>query len=315
MRVWRGEEARLARFADRPVLALGFFDGVHRGHQALVRRALADARQQGRAAGVLTFEPHPLTVVKPGRTVELLTTEEEKERLLAGLGLDEAVIYPFSRSLAGLPAEAFVREILVDQLAVAEVVVGYNFTFGAGGAGHYGLLRRQGEVLGFRAVMIPPVTVHRKVVSSTAIRERLMAGQVDEAWRMLGYPYFVSGRVGRGAGRGQKLGFPTANLELPPEKLIPRDGVYVAGSTLPGEQSERLSVAAVGRALTFAGDRRQVEVHLPGYTGDLYGAAVKVSFYRRLREMRRFPSREALQAQVSEDVRRAEALWPFVYSG
>ncbi|MGE5553194.1 MAG: bifunctional riboflavin kinase/FAD synthetase [Betaproteobacteria bacterium] len=314
MMVWRGEDAQEVRFNDRPVLALGFFDGVHRGHQALVRRAVTDARRQGRPAGVLTFEPHPLAVVGRRQEVSLLTTPEEKEELLAKLGVERTIVYPFSRDLAELSPESFARKILREQLGVAEVVVGYNFSFGAGGTGRYALLRKLGKALGFQAAMIPPVTAHREVVSSTAIRERLSGGRVEEARWMLGYPYFLRGRVIRGAGRGHGLGFPTANLALPPGKLTPGDGVYLVGVVLPGSREERPGLAAVGQPLTFASDRRQIEVHLLGWAGDLYGADVQVSFHRRLREMRCFPSREGLQEQVREDLRRAEALWPILYS-
>lgn len=310
MKVWQGAEAQSVRFSERPVLALGFFDGVHRGHQALVRRAVADARRLGTAPGVLTFDPHPLAVVRPGQPVDLLTSPEEKLELLAGLGVEVALVYPFSRTLAGLPAADFVQEVLIRQLRVAEVVVGYNFRFGAGGAGHYGLLRRLGEADDFRAVMIPPVRVHAEVVSSTAVRENLLQGRVEEARRMLGYPYFFDGEVVRGAGRGQGLGFPTANLRRPQGKLVPGDGVYLGGVSLPGEDEERPGLVAVGKASTFGGEEREVEVHLPGYAGDLYGLQLRVSFYRRLRDMTRFPSPGALKEQVAADLRRAEALWP-----
>lgn len=296
------------RLDEGPVLALGFFDGVHRGHRALVRRAIADARRQGRPAGVLTFDPHPQAVLRPHQTIPSLTTRPEKVELLAGLGADFAVIYPFSLKLAQLSPESFVQKILAEQLGVAEVVVGYNFTFGARGAGRYGLLRRLGEENGFAAVVIPPVTVGRKVVSSTAIRERLCAGHVEEAARMLGYPYFVGGRVQAGAGRGRKLGFPTANLAVESGKLIPADGVYLSGVRLPGEERDRLALTAVGQALTFGAEQRQVEIHVPGYAGDLYGQEAQVRFHRRLRGMRRFSTPDGLLAQVEEDLRRAVAL-------
>jgi riboflavin kinase/FMN adenylyltransferase len=314
MLIWRGEEARRVRLTSRPVLALGFFDGVHRGHQALVRRALADARREGRPAGVLTFEPHPLSVLRPERRVDRLTTPDEKEERLVALAPDLVVVYPFGRALADLRPEAFVREILAGQLGVAEVVVGYNFAFGAAGAGRYGLLRRLGQTLDFRAVMIPPILARREVVSATTIRGRLLRGQVAEAERMLGYPYFVRGRVIRGAGRGRSLGFPTANLELPAGKLVPGDGVYLAGAVLPGEAEERACLVAIGRALTFTEGRHRLEAHLLAYDGDLYEKRLQVNFHCRLRGMKRFSTPEALQEQVGEDRQRAEALWPILYS-
>lgn len=309
MRVWQGEEARSVRLAERPVMALGFFDGVHRGHQALVRRAVTDARRSGVPAGVLTFEPHPLVVLSAERSVDLLTTLPEKEELFAGLGVDLMVVYPFSRELAGLPAEAFVRDVLQTQLGVTEVVVGYNFSFGARGGGHFGLLRRMGEAGGFGAVMIPPVMIRRTVVSSSSIRERLLGGEVERAQEMLGYPYFVRGPVGRGEGRGRKLGFPTANLVVPAPKLLPGDGVYLVGVRLPDGGEEVAGVAAVGKAQTFGGEARRVEVHVLDYRGDLYGDVLRVSFRRRLRAMRRFASPEELTRQVAGDLDTARVLW------
>ncbi|HHW15239.1 MAG TPA: bifunctional riboflavin kinase/FAD synthetase [Firmicutes bacterium] len=308
MKVWTGDDALQLRLTERPVLALGFFDGVHRGHQALVRRAVTDARRQGRQAGVLTFDPHPQAVLWPACRLEYLTTRAEKMELLSGLGLEVAVIYPFSPALAELSPEAFVRRILVGQLGVGEVVVGYNFTFGARGAGRYGLLRELGKGNGFTAVVIPPVTVGRRVVSSTAIRERLLEGRVEEAGRMLGYAYSLAGKVRSGSGRGRRLGFPTANLEVEPGKLIPADGVYLAGARLWGEETDRLAVVAVGKALTFGAEQDRVEVHLVDFAGDLYGSELRIRFHRRLRGMRRFPGAEELQAQMKEDLRRAKAL-------
>lgn len=309
MRVWRGDGARKVRLKERPVLALGFFDGVHRGHQALVRRALADAERLAVPAGVLTFAPHPDAVLRPDRPVDLLTTESEKEERLGALGLQLAVVYPFTRELSAMPAEEFVRKILVCQLGVSSVVVGYNFSFGARGAGHFSLLKQLGEEAGFGAIVIPPVTLQRQVVSSSAIRERLVAGDVEEAGRMLGYPYSLRGGVDHGEGRGRGLGFPTANLVVASGKLVPGDGVYLVGVTLPGSSSQVGGLAAVGRAQTFSARTRQVEVHVLDFDGDLYGRTLEISFLSRLRDMARFDSAEALSRQVACDLGRARAEW------
>ncbi|MGE5507392.1 MAG: bifunctional riboflavin kinase/FAD synthetase [Chitinophagales bacterium] len=308
MRLYRGEEARNLRWAaEAPVLALGFFDGVHRGHQALVRRAVADARRAGAPAGVLTFEPHPLAVLRPERPPDLLTTLEEKAALLAGLKLDFTVAYPFSRELAALAPERFVSEVLCGQFRVREVVVGYNFTFGAGGRGHYALLSGQGCAHGFTTVLIPPVTLKRRAVSSTAVRERLLAGRVEEAEELLGHPYLVSGQVRHGAGRGRRLGFPTANVASPEGKLLPGDGVYFVSVDLGGETWP--GVASVSDNPTFAGGERQLEVHLLAFEGDLYAQTVTVRFRRWLRGIQRFASAEELSAQVARDRAEAERLW------
>lgn len=309
MMVFRGGEARAIRLTERPVVGVGFFDGVHRGHQALVRRVVADARRQGVPAGVLTFEPHPKAVLEPEQPVDLLTTQMEKEERLSALGIDFIVAYPFTRELSALPAEEFVRSILVEKLGVSVVVVGYNFTFGARGAGRFSLLRRAGEGYGFQTVMIPPITVRRRVISSSSIRAGLLAGDVGEAARMLGYPYPVSGLVGHGEGRGRSLGFPTANLEVAPGKLVPGDGVYLVGVRLPGSGSETAGLAAIGRAATFAASERRIEVHVCDFAGDLYGQTLEVSFLRRLRDMARFSSPESLRRQVASDLERARAEW------
>lgn len=311
MRVWRGEEARTRGLAEGVVLALGFFDGVHRGHRVLVRRAVADAVRLGVPAGVLSFEPHPLAVLRPERPVELLNTAPEKEERLASLGVEVAVFYPFSLDVASLSPEAFVEQVLVGQLRVREVVVGYNFSFGAGGAGHYGLLRREGEEAGFRTVMIPPFRLGGEVVSSTSVRGKLLAGEVEAATRFLGYEYPFTGRVVEGESRGRGLGFPTANLEGAPEKLLPGDGVYLVAVDVPGDrgETEHPGMAAVGRALTFNGQARKLEVHLPGFTGDLYGQELRVRFLKRLRGMQRFDSASSLREQMQRDLSRVEALW------
>lgn len=295
------------------VVAVGFFDGVHRGHQALVRRAVGDARQTGARAGVMTFEPHPLAVLQPGRAVDLLTTEGEKEDLLRRLGVDDALFYPFSRGLAGLSPEEFAGSVLKAKLGAVEVVVGYNFTFGSGGAGRFGHLRRLGEAYGFRSVMIPPVRIGGVVVSSSIVREKLLSGEVQAAERLLGYPYFVEGVVEHGAGRGQGLGFATANVAVPEGKLCPGDGVYVTDVLLAGEEAPRPGVTAVGAPVTFGGEQRQLEVHLLNYAGDLYGGRLRLAFRQRLRPMRRFPSADDLRAQIAEDRRLAGELWPSLY--
>ncbi len=303
MRVLRGlpETPPRRRFC----LALGVFDGVHLGHQAIIAAAVEMARRYRGLPALLTFEPHPDALLSPEGAPPLLTTTEEKIALVRGLGVKAVVILPFTRSLADTAAEDFARDALGRRLRACGAVVGEGWRFGARGEGNLSLLRRVGREMGMHVRGVKRVRARGGLVSSTRIRRLLAGGKVTEANALLGRPYQLRGEVVSGEQRGRTLGFPTANLSLPAEKLLPADGVYAC---LAGLRKLRPAVASIGVRPTFErrGERR-VEVHLlePPRPRDLLGRALTVRLAARLRGERRFPSVEALVFQMEADCRRA----------
>jgi riboflavin kinase / FMN adenylyltransferase len=295
--------ARERAFAS--AVAVGNFDGVHRGHQALVGAAVARARTAGEAAVVLTFDPHPAAVLRPQAAPAALTTLAQKQELVAALGVDRLVVVPFDARLAALAPEAFATEVLQQSVGARHVVVGESFRFGRGRAGDPRALEELGRTRGFGVEVVPPVMEEGRPISSSRVREALAGGRVDEAQRLLGRPYFVDGVVVRGDARGRTLGFPTANLRPEPQ-ILPARGVYAAQCRL-ADGSERAAVVNVGERPTFGGGRVTLEAHLPGFDGDLYDARLRVSFHHFLRAEQRFASAEALVAQIRADVEAARA--------
>jgi riboflavin kinase/FMN adenylyltransferase len=306
MKVLWGIEHRVSR---PTCLALGVFDGVHRGHQGVIAAAVSQARSIGATPAVLTFDPHPAAVVAPRGSPPLLTTTNEKIESIRQLGVKLVIIAPFDKALADMPAEVFVAEVLVRQLRARCVTVGFDWRFGAGGRGTPALLKRLAAVHGFGVTTIPAVVAKGLPVSSTRIRGLLLHGRVEEANELLGRTYSLTGRVVAGHRLGRTLGFPTANLDPPAEKLIPADGVYAcwAGACPPhGQRSSKLwpALGYIGSRPTFGGDgRRRVEVHLLQRRGPVgvRGASLRTEFVSRLRRDRRFPSAEALVAQMQAD--------------
>ncbi|HSD67593.1 MAG TPA: bifunctional riboflavin kinase/FAD synthetase [Vicinamibacteria bacterium] len=289
-----------------PSVTVGNFDGVHRGHQALVSAAVARARETGGLAVVLTFEPHPARVLRPDRAPAALTTLAQKEELLAGLGASRLAVLPFDASVAGLSPEAFARGVLQETLGARDVFVGEAFRFGHRREGDARRLAELGARLGFTVRAVPAVLEQGSPVSSSRVRDALASGDVRMARALLGRPYFVDGRVVRGAGRGRTIGIPTANL-APENEILPRPGVYAGRGRVPGRGSWP-AVVNLGRRPTFGGGDLALEAHLIGFAGDLYGAGVRLSFHERLRDEQRFPGRDALVARVLEDVAQARAL-------
>lgn len=277
-------------------VAVGNMDGVHLGHRKLVERARAAAP----AAAVLTFEPHPVQVLRPERAPPLLTPLPRKLELLAGLGLAATVVQPFDRAYAATPAAEFVARDLAGKLGVAHVVIGQDFTAGRDRA-RVDALRPLLAAHGIALTVVEPVAADGLVVSSTKIREFVLEGNVDAAAELLARPYDVDAEVVRGAGRGRGFGFATANLRTP--QLLPANGVYVTAVRLDGGP-ERAGVCNVGVKPTVeAAGGVVAEVHLLDFDGrDLYGAAIRVAFLRRIRDERRFPSVDALRAQIERDV-------------
>jgi riboflavin kinase/FMN adenylyltransferase len=292
-----------------PAVTVGNFDGVHRGHQALVAAARARARASSGTAVALTFDPHPARVVDPRNAPPALMTLDQRAEVLGGLGVDALVVVPFDADRAAQPADEFAREVLADTLGARAVVVGATFRFGRGRAGDAALLSRLGGTLGFEVVPIPPVEHGGSPISSTRIREELQAGRVEEAGALLGRPFFVDGRVVRGDGRGRTLGIPTANLDVVNE-VLPARGVYAGWCrTLDAGASPRWpAVVNLGHRPTFAGSQTTVEAHLLEGEPDLYGRLLRLEFAARLREERRFPGPEALIEQIRQDIARARPL-------
>lgn len=292
----------------RVAVAVGTFDGVHAGHQRIIRTVVERARQRKSTGAAMTFVNHPLDMLQPDRAPKLITPFPLKERLLRALGVDLLVAIPFTADLAEMEADAFVREILCEKLRVEFVCIGFDFRFGKGRRGTPDLLRRMGKTLGFEVEEVPPVAVEGTVVKSALIRDLLQQGKVGEAARYLTRPYAVLDQIVRGAGRGRELGFATANMIPPKDFLIP-DGVY-AGRAHVGEDGYDAAIN-VGVAPTFGGRGRLVEVHLLDIQDEeapRYGESILVTFWDRIREEVRFSSVEELRAQVARDIRRAREI-------
>jgi riboflavin kinase / FMN adenylyltransferase len=283
------------------VVTVGTFDGVHRGHWKVLEEICQRAEQTGRRSVLLTFDPHPLRIVRPEHAPRLLTTPVEKKEILAESGIDYAVFVPFTPVLQAYSPRRFVEEILIGRLGVEELVIGYDHGFGRGRSGDVTTLQEIGAELGFQVDVVPPVQVGEQAVSSSSIRHALEAGDVEGARAQLGRPYSLRGLVVRGEARGRTLGFPTANLAVTgSDKLIPPPGIYaVWGITRRGTHQGALHI---GPRPTFRGSPPSIELHLMDFDGDLYGEELRVDFVRRLRDVLPFDSVEALIGQMKEDV-------------
>jgi riboflavin kinase/FMN adenylyltransferase len=289
-----------------PVVTIGNFDGVHRGHQALVSAAVAQARAVGGLAVVLTFDPHPARLLSPQRAPASLTTRAQKEELLAGLGVDRLAVLPFDTEMARRSPEAFARDVLAGAIGARHVVVGESFRFGHRREGDVRLLVALGDRLSFGTRAVPPVLEEGVPVSSSRIRDALARGEVRAARGLLGRAYYVDARVVRGDGRGRRIGVPTANLE-PENEILPAWGVYTARCRVEGEEW-RPAVVNLGERPTFGGGPVALEAHLLDFDGDLYGARVRLAFHERLRGEQRFDGPERLVARILQDVAEARAL-------
>ncbi len=291
----------------QPVLALGNFDGLHRGHTKIIERVRRRAQERGGIGVVLTFDPHPTRVVRPDKAPKLLMTKPQKLEALEQAGMSGVAIVRFTHDVSLWSPEEFVQRVLVDWLRVAEVWVGANFLFGHDRAGNFSLLRLLGARYGFRTEKIDPVRYKDFVVSSTRIRRLVSEGRVDEAAALLGREYFVDGKVVAGDHRGQQLGFPTANLETANE-MVPPNGVYATLLLLEGEIHP--AVTNVGVRPTFGETYRVVvETHVLDLDRDLYGRDVRLAFVQRLRDERAFEGPAALREQIEIDCHQARALF------
>jgi riboflavin kinase/FMN adenylyltransferase len=286
-----------------PAVTVGNFDGVHRGHQALLAAAEEEAARAKGTVVVLTFEPHPLRVIDPDRAPSTLMTFDQKAEVLASLGVEVLAVLPFTPARAAQPPDEFAREVLAGALAARAVVVGEGFRFGRGRAGDVALLRRVGAERGFVVRPVPPVLHRGAPISSSRIRDALAEGRVEVARALLGRPFFLDGLVVRGEGRGRTLGIPTANLDVVNETL-PARGVYAAWvRRLDAQPSERWpAVANLGRRPTFSGENTTVEAHVLDRQDDLYGARLRLEFALRLRDERAFAGPQALVEQIRRDI-------------
>ena len=294
--------------ATRPnAVTIGNFDGVHRGHQAMLARLTARAASVGAAPAVLTFEPHPREIFTPESAPTRLTSLREKLEILRALGVAHVHVCRFTRPFAALPAEDFVRRILVDGLQARYVLVGDDFRFGAKRAGNFALLRQLGEKYGFEAESLHTVEAAGQRASSTAVRDALAAGDMATAAQMLGRPYSISGRVVGGDQLGRKIGYPTANIQLKHNRP-PLTGIFAV--RVQGlEQPDWPGVASLGtRPTVHANGRPTLEVHLFNFDQSIYRRHLRVEFLHKLRDEAKFPSLEALIAQIDEDARQAREM-------
>jgi riboflavin kinase/FMN adenylyltransferase len=316
---WRGLDATPGDLG-RAVVTIGMYDGVHRGHQALIGAAVARARAMRRPALLLTFDPHPAEVIRPGSHPAILTSLDRKAELVAGLGVDAMCVLPFTPDFMRLPPETFTHTVLVEHLHAAQVVVGRNFTYGHKAAGTVETLTQEGRRFGFSVEGIPLAHVAGEgdpadddadvTISSTYIRACVAAGDMASAARALGRPHRVDGVVVRGDRRGRELGYPTANVETPPFTAIPADGVYAGHLVLRGVEGATRAPAAisVGTNPTFQGTRRTLEAYLLDFEGDLYGEHVGVEFAHRLRPMAAFAGVPELLEAMAHDVQETRRL-------
>jgi riboflavin kinase/FMN adenylyltransferase len=289
-----------------PVLALGNFDGLHRGHLKIVERVKRGAAEHGGTPMAMTFDPHPPRVVRPDKAPPLLMTKEQRLEALHRAGITCVAVVRFTPELSQWDPETFVRRVLVEWLRISKLWVGANFLFGHGRSGNFSTLRTLGQRYGFRAEKIDPVRYKDFVVSSTRIRRLVSEGRMDEAGALMGHPYYIDGHVIHGRGRGREIGVPTANLATDNE-LAPPHGVYATTMTIDG--IVRAGITNVGVRPTFGESDVSIETHLLDHDADLYGRNVRLSFVQRLRDERRFPDVDALRAQIDADRRRAERLF------
>lgn len=298
---------------------IGVFDGLHLGHQALIRRALEAARSHSLLSLVITFQEHPLSLLAPPYRPGRLLDRHRKHVLLGKMGVDLVADIPFTEEFARTPPEDFVRGALAGQCRVKHLACGYDFSFGRAGAGNVERLREWAAQTGICLDVVEPVADHGILVKSTMIRDCLLTGDVERAATLLTRPFDLAGVVRTGAGRGKGLGFPTANLELPPGRIIPARGVYLcgaqveekgatAGPLLPSAFPVHGAMVNIGFNPTFGGDSLSVEAHLLDFDGDLAGRTVRLHFLRRLREEQKFPGPDALVAQLQRDRDRSRQL-------
>ena len=291
------------------VLSIGNFDGVHIGHQAVLTHVVERAGSMGGPAICMTFDPHPIKLLRPSEAPRLVTTLEQRLALIARTGIESCLVMPFTHKLARMTASDFVSSVLVERLGVREVYIGNNFRFGADRGGDVSLLSKMGEDLGFRAAAAPIVEASGGVVSSTRVRQAISEGRVEEAESLLGRAVFLDGHVLEGKRLGRTLGFPTLNIEVENE-IEPNHGVYVTAVHIPSFSRTFAAVTNIGvRPTVYRNSLTTIESHLLDFTADVYQEKVRLFFIRRLREERAFDSTMQLMTQIRRDVEGARQVF------
>ncbi len=285
--------------AGRTVISIGNFDGLHLGHQKILRTVLERARSAGQIAAAVTFDPHPMKLLRPDNAPRMIQTLSQRLAGFEKIGLDAALVLRFDRELSRLSPEDFLQQILIERLQVAAVLVGANFCFGHRGAGNVRLLTEYGKEHGFEVETIPPVMIEGIVVSSTAVRNAIAEGRVGAAVPLLGRPFSLTGEIRAGAGRGRTILFPTLNV-VPEQELLPKFGVYATESVVKGKL--RQSVTNVGTRPTFDGHGVTVESHLFDFDEQISGETMEVRFHTRLRDEQKFSGVGELKAQIARDI-------------
>ena len=284
------------------IATIGNYDGIHRGQAEVLSTVVSRAREEGVQSVVITFDPHPVSVLRPEQAPPLLVTDEQRQELLTALGIDALLLVRFNQDFARTEPEAFVRDFLHRQLALQEIYVGAEFSFGKDRRGNVDTLREMGQSLGFRAIGVEEVLYRGERISSTRIRRAVADGQIDLAMELLGRPYSLRGTIGRGDQMGVRLGWPTINL-VPENEILPGDGVYSGQVHLPSYPGTFDCVTNVGtRPTVYENYQHVVESHILGFNADVYGEEVEVRFFKRLREEKIFPTVMDLSAQIGRDV-------------
>ena len=305
MRVWNGLESITQPF-DVASVAVGMFDGLHVGHQALIRAAVEDGRAHGRRSVVFTFDRHPAELISPDKVPGYLSTPRQRIALLEALGVEDVVVARFDERFRALSPEAFLHFVMYGVLGAKAIFVGGDFHFGRNQSGDVEYLREAQARFGYTVHVHPPVLMRSERASSTAIRAYLRSGDLAAATEMLGHPYVLSGVVAHGEKLGRKLGFPTANLRLSRAQVVPADGIYAVWGTVRGER--RMGACSIGMRPTVGGAERTVETYLLDFDADIYGEEMDVEFAARLRDELKFETLEALVEQMEFDVRKAREI-------
>lgn len=289
------------------IVTIGTFDGVHIGHKEIIKNLIENAHRKNDKSVILTFFPHPRMVIQKGSKIKLLTTLEEKVALLEKSGLDYLIVQPFNKEFSRLTALEFVRDILVGQLKIKKLVIGYDHHFGRNREGNFEQLKEYGTVYGFNVEEIPAQDIENVAVSSTKIRRALSEGKIERANAFLGYEFMLSGKIIHGKGLGKKWNYPTINVNVEePYKLIPKPGVYIVKTII--KDKKVFGIMNIGHRPTVNGKHQTIEVHLLDFDADLYGKTIQIHLAYRLRDEQKFDSVEALFVQIKEDEQQARAL-------
>ncbi|MHA3773971.1 bifunctional riboflavin kinase/FAD synthetase [Verrucomicrobiota bacterium sgz303538] len=297
----------LARVPGPVFLAIGVFDGVHLGHRAVIERACRDAKAAGGTAVVVSFDPHPIRVLRPEHAPRILTSTQHKTRLIGELGVEHLLLIPFDKEFASLPPEQFIRQLADAAQPLREICVGHQWSFGKGRAGNLDLLRTLGDELGFDEVGVEAVCIEGEIVSSTLIRKAVQAGDLIHAARLLGRDYSILGTVVRGDQIGRKIGFPTANLSAHNEQFPP-NGVYAVDAVLGSERLKGVVNIGVRPTIAHASGERLLELHLFDFSRDIYAQDIEVFFRGFIRPERKFAGLDELKAQIARDAEQARAI-------